>query len=77
MEIIITTVFDRVAGLYGTPSFSVNIQTAIREFNYLMSNAKAVAYDCDLYQLGTFNTVTGDINTLEKPEFVCRYEEQQ
>lgn len=75
MDIQIYSVFDRVSGLYGTPMFSINEQTARREFNYLMGNAKMVSNDCDLYKLGEFNTVSGVITSLDKPEFVCRYEE--
>lgn len=75
MDIIIVSIFDRVSGLYGNPSFAINLQTAIREFNYLMSNAKMVAQDCDLYKLGIFNTISGEIKALDKPEFLTRYEE--
>lgn len=74
MQILITSIYDRISGLYGTPTFSVNEQTAIREYNYLLSNAKMVASDCDLYKLGTFDTITGSISSLDKPEFICHYE---
>lgn len=74
MQYSVYSIRDRVTGLYSEPFYSVNKQSALRNFNYLMSNAKMVSSDCELYSIGSFNNETGVFSALEKPEFICNFE---
>lgn len=67
----IYAIYDKKAGLFGTPIFQINIETAKRYFNYLMSKQTEIdPLDLDLYAVGKYNATTGEMVT-HKPEFVC------
>lgn len=69
------SIFDRVTAQYGEPFLSVNDATAQRKFNYLMSNAKMVANDCQLYKLAEYSSDSGELVSFNKPLFICNYME--
>lgn len=71
---ILFSIFDRVSKLYSEPFLAPSIAVAVRRFNYLMSQTPMVSGDCQLYSLGSFDTETGSLSSLEKPEFICNYE---
>lgn len=66
------SIYDKVTGVYGEPFVAVNKQTAIRRFQYLMSQSKMVADDCSLYYLGSYNIDTAVIES--SVEFVVNSE---
>lgn len=66
--------FDRVSGVYSSPMPSVNRASAIRGFIHNLENAPE-KLDMELYEVGTFNVSDGSITGVERPVFVCRYEE--
>lgn len=78
MKYIIYAIFDRVAGLFGEPFYTVSDELAIRRFNYLMGSSPMVASDCDLFRVGSYDSESGLIAPVDsessKPVFVCRYE---
>lgn len=64
-------IYDKKAGLFGTPIYQVNLETAKRYFHYLCSKQTEIdPLDLDLYYLGKFNSTTGEILPV-KPDFVC------
>lgn len=64
--------FDRVSGLYSSPFVQLNDGTAVRYYQYTMSQAEMVAKDTALYYLGEYNENTGEIKPAVK--FVSNYE---
>lgn len=72
-NLLIFSVYDRVAGSFSEPFVSPKKELAIRKFNYVMQSAPMVASDCDLYHIGYLDCDTGEITPV-KPEFVLRYE---
>lgn len=68
--------YDRVSGIYSAPVPAVNRAVAIRSFISLFKDPQnaITAADMELYEVGTFNTLTGDIVSC-KATFVCRAEE--
>lgn len=74
MVLGVYSVYDRVSGEFGVLSLHKDKALACRQFQYVMSQSPMVSSDCDLYYLGEYDTLTGVINTFEKPAFVCRYE---
>lgn len=75
MEMKLFSVYDKVSGLYSAPFACSNQAVAVRQFYYAMSQAAMVARDSSLYELGTFDTVTGVIK-FNEVQFVCNYEVQ-
>lgn len=73
MIIGIYSIFDRLAGLYGSPFYQLKKELAVRQFDYVMKNASMVSGDCDLYYLGEYNTETGEIMPVSKPEFIKHF----
>lgn len=65
--------YDRVSGVYSAPIPAVNRAAAIRQFLAHVKDALG-ANDMELFELGTFDTFSGEI-IAQKPVFVCRYEE--
>lgn len=65
--------YDRVSGVYSAPIPAVNRASAIRQFLAQVKDSLG-ANDMELYEVGTFETFSGDICS-QKPVFVCRYEE--
>lgn len=74
MDILIFSIYDRVTGVFSEPFLAVNVETAQRRFNYVLSQSPMVKGDCDLYKLGTFNSETADIVPV-KAEFICHFVE--
>lgn len=68
------SIYDRVAGLYSEPFCAVNVELAIRKFDYLMLNSPMVANDCELYLLGSFTSSAGGIAGVSQPEFIKKFE---
>lgn len=64
--------FDRVSGLFSAPFVQLNDGTAVRYYQYTMSQAEMVAKDTALYYLGEYNENTGEIKPAVK--FVSNYE---
>lgn len=72
------SIYDKVAGLFSEPFCAANVGLAVRRFNYLMSNSKMVASDCQLYKLGEVNLSSGLITApvlASDIEFICNYAE--
>lgn len=72
MNVGIYSFYDKVTHTYGEPFIAVNVESAIRRFNYLMSQSPMVADDMQLYCLGNLNTDTGVISSCV--DFVANYE---
>lgn len=66
------SIYDKVTHNFSEPFLAINEDTAVRRFNYVMSNSKMVATDCQLFKVGEFDSENGAINP--KVEFVCNYE---
>lgn len=66
------TIRDRKSGIYGTPFGSYNHDTAIRDFRGFCQQASNVylADDLELYYLGTFDSDSGALTGVDKPEFL-------
>lgn len=75
MKYGIYSIYDRLSSLYSNPEISISDGTAVRKFNYMMSNSHMVSSDCELYKVGEFDSITGVIFAFPKPVFVARYEE--
>lgn len=73
MTLYLYCIYDRLAGTFSEPFCSVKEELAIRRFDFTLSNAPMVALDCDLYQVGTLDTISGNILVPEKPVFVKRF----
>lgn len=73
----IYSIYDKVAGLYGSPFVCVNEPVAIRQFNHqIASNLTAEPTDFELYCLGEFDINSGCIAACNKPVFVVKGELQ-
>lgn len=68
------TIYDRVSGEYGQIAMHAKKELAERTFDYVMQSSPMVSADCDLYCVGSFDTETGDISSVEKPIFIRRFE---
>lgn len=71
MKLEIYSMFDRVAGQFGSPFLQNNQAEAIRKFNYVVSQSPMVAGDLDLFLIGFFDIDTGVISPCSQPQFVC------
>lgn len=67
-------IFDRVAGQFGVPQISQNEACAVRQFHKTV-DAAPFKEDLDMYHIGFFNGETGCFEGLDKPVFVCRFQE--
>ncbi len=70
----IFTVFDCKAKAYLQPFFSVNIETATREFTAAVNgegNFNRFAEDYSLFELGVFEQLTGELVTYPAPQHLC------
>lgn len=74
MNTLAFSYFDRAAGLFSQPILSVNRAVAIRNFVAVMrsSDNAVTAPDMELYEIGSFDSMTG-IFTSKTPELVARY----
>lgn len=72
MENLLYCIYDRVTGCYGMPNVLINVGAAKRWFRNLCSSSP-IGNDCELYELGQYNTSTGIISVYEKPYFVEKF----
>ncbi|QXP45050.1 nonstructural protein [Microvirus mar16] len=75
----IYTIYDRKSGIYGNPFFSQNDACAERDFKAFcaMPQNSYLAEDLELYDLGKFDSDTGEIVGWTKPEFLTGYANQK
>ncbi|CAC9438138.1 hypothetical protein BSPLISOX_2498 [uncultured Gammaproteobacteria bacterium] len=75
---VICTLWDKKAKFFASPFTSTNIDTAIRDFQNIVSNPKNSFYshkeDYDLFEIASFNSDTGVIKPLPKPKFILNGE---
>ncbi|AZL82848.1 nonstructural protein [Apis mellifera associated microvirus 9] len=64
-------VYDVKAGSYHPPFYQINKGLAMRSFSDLVANPQSTLYrhpqDFALYELGTFDDVTGKFDVLDTP----------
>lgn len=72
MVVNLYSCYDRVSHTYSEPFVAVNEGVAKRRFDYVMSQSKMVAFDMQLFLIGTMNTDTGEIVPCN--QFVCNYD---
>ena len=68
------SIYDKKAGMYSNPQVEINQDCALRRFNFILQQSASQGIeptDCELYKIGTFDSVKGTIEALEKPLFVC------
>lgn len=70
MSYNVYTIYDRLAGQYAEPHCDLNHATATRWFTSIMSQSKLNHSDFDLVCLGSYDSLTGQLVSLNKPEFV-------
>lgn len=83
MKLVITSIYDRVSGMYGGPVLMQNENHAKRTFKAMMKSVSAnpndypkiIPEDTDLYVLGEFDSETGVI-TPESPRYLMRFSEE-
>lgn len=71
MLLFLYCIYDRVAGTYGDLFMAQKPELAVRKFRYVLQNSPMVAADCDLFEVGSFDTETGVITSLP-PKFIDR-----
>lgn len=75
MKLLVMSVFDEKATVYGTPIFVPNRGVAVRSFSDAVQESGSQfakhAGDYKLYCLGEFDNVSGELIKLSAPEFVC------
>lgn len=75
MKLQVFSVFDEKGGSYGTPIFVVNRGVAVRSFSDAVlqegSEFAKHAGDYKLYCIGNFDNVSGALDRLSVPEFIC------
>lgn len=67
-------IYDKKAGMYSNPQIELNQECAIRRFHFILQQSASQGIeptDCELYKIGTFNSIKGTIKALQKPLFVC------
>lgn len=74
MQIILYSIFDRVAGTFSEPFAALKDELAIRRFAYLMQNSPMVRDDCDLFKVADMDLSSGVVVPVDTPVFVYRYE---
>jgi hypothetical protein len=68
------SIYDKKAGMYSNPQVEINQECAIRRFHFILQQSASQGIestDCELYKIGTFDSVKGTIKALQKPLFVC------
>lgn len=71
MNYEIYCIYDKKAGLFGTPMCEINELTAKRHYEFLLTRQQELdPFDLDLYKVGGFSAATGEIEA-HKPVFVC------
>ena len=75
MKLLVFSVFDDKAGVYGTPIFVNTRGVAVRSFSDAVqkegSEFHKHAGDYKLYFLGEFDNCSGELIKLPSPDFVC------
>ena len=75
MKVSVYSIYDKVAGLYSMPICQHNDNSAKRYFQSIVNASREVAAtDCQLYEIGGFDTETGVFDAFEKPVFICNGE---
>lgn len=65
--------YDRVANMYSQPILQTNDASAQRIFNYMCQQAPDKMEDMQLYMVGTFDVITGEVVAENKPLFICNF----
>lgn len=65
--------YDKVSNVYSQPILQTNDASAQRIFNYMCQKAPDKMEDMQLYRVGSFDVVTGEIVVENKPVFVCNF----
>ena len=66
-------IFDKKAGEYTMPIAQHNDDTAKRYFLYItQSNTSIPASDCELYRIGTYDSLHGVFTPLSSIEFIAQ-----
>lgn len=68
------SIYDKKAGMYSNPQVEINQDCALRRFHFILQQSASQgieATDCELYKIGSFDSVKGTIEAFEKPLFVC------
>lgn len=71
MNMLLFSVYDRVAQTYTLPQGFNNKAVASRWFEGLMKDTKLRPTDFDLVCVGSFGSDNGVLTALEKPEYLC------
>lgn len=73
------SIFDNKAGTYGIPFAMVNRAVALRGFQQMANNPQSsIAQwpaDHELYEVGAFDQITGELTRLDRPDYVGRASE--
>lgn len=74
LEKKIVVIYDRVGRTYYNPINRETTEDAQRAFQDLVGNKETEIskhpYDYDLFELGTYNPITGRIDAYENPKFI-------
>jgi len=72
----IFTIRDSKADSYGIPFYSPTPGTAERQLKDLTNDPQSMVCkypeDYDLYKIGSYNQLTGNITKLDTPQHVCK-----
>lgn len=70
------SVRDLKAGTYGQPFALANRQVAMRTFSTWVLNPESFfskfPHDFELFEVGSFDQLTGEFYSLDTPDYVCR-----
>lgn len=69
MKFLIFCIYDKVASSFGEPKFFINEGLAARYFMSMCNQTeeiKTIASDLDVYQLGSFDSSTGNLESDNK-----------
>lgn len=71
----IFALFDKKASEFTQPMYFPNKAVAYRYYDNMLNNPQNLYMraDLDLYYLGTYESVTGVIQPLDMPEYVCSF----
>lgn len=79
MEVKLFSIYDKKAKVFNPPMSSVNQGTLLRTLSDQLERADNLmsrfAQDYDVYEIGYFDDLTGDIQVNGKPGFVCCLED--
>ena len=76
MQQEIFTIRDSKAGSYGIPFYSPTPGTAERQLRELTNDPQSMVHkypeDYDLYKIGSYNQLTGNLEKLDTPQHICK-----